>query len=228
MLVYFKIFKSTSNVETKDEDKIKVVQQPSWNDPPNSPKFQLMTTQEYDFSQLKKFAQSTIMSTLITVFLHYKWGIVPPLLSQAILGLSSLYSNPLVKLYLLDEVLVRPWEQEGESPFLQKMLQQYMDPPEESDTTKKITQGDEVEEVEEVEDQIEDQIEEQNEEVEKSEEGVEKSEEVGEEEEGDETIPSKKNNKTTKEDLNQNGEVTRNTNTSHVRKRKGKKRHQKQ
>jgi len=229
VLIYFKIFNSTSTVETKDEDKIKVAQQPGWNDPPNTPKFQLMTSQEYDFHQLKKFVQSTLMSTLITVFIHYKWGIVPPLLSQAVLGFSSLYSNPLVKIYFLDEILVRPYEQEGESTFLQKMLQQYMDPPEEeSDTTKKITQGEEVEESEEGEDQVEDQVEE----VEKSEEaegdekneGVEKNEKVGEEEEGDETIASKKINKIRREDLNQNGEVTRNSNTSLVRKRKGKKR----
>jgi len=57
---------------------------------------------------------------------------------------------------------------------------------------------------------------------------MKKNEKVGEEEEGDETITSKKINKIRREDLNQNGEVTRNTNTSHVRKRKGKKRHQKQ
>jgi len=170
VLIYFKIFNSTSNVETKDEDKIKVTQQPSWNDAPNTPKFQMMTSQEYDFYQLKKFVQSSLMSTLITVFIHYKWGIVPPLLSQAVLGLSTLYSNPLVKIYFLDEILVRPYEQEGESSFLQKMLQQYMDPPEaESDTTKKLTQGEESE-------QAEDQVEE-----------VEKSEEEGEEKnDGDE------------------------------------------
>jgi len=135
LLLYFKISNSPSNVELKDEDKIKVQQQPGWNDPQNSEKFQLMTPQEYDFHQLKKFLQSTIMSTLFTGFIHYKWGIVPPLLSQAVMGLSGLYSNPLVKIYFLSESLVRPWEQESESNFMQKMLQQYMDPPEEETET---------------------------------------------------------------------------------------------
>jgi len=148
------------------------------------------------------------MSTLFTGFIHYKWGIVPPLLSQAVMGLSGLYSNPLVKIYFLSESLVRPWEQESESNFMQKMLQQYMDPPEEeteTETTKKITQGEQVEENEE-----------------KRDEGDE------EEEEGNENTPTEKTHKIRSQDLKQNGDITRNPNTSHAQKRsKGKKQHHK-
>lgn len=57
------------------------------------------------------------MSCVISGFLHFKFGIVPPLFIQSVMNPYQTYQNPLVKLHLLGdrspELVNRPWKQEA-------------------------------------------------------------------------------------------------------------------
>eukprot|EP01101_Sappina_pedata_P002102 TRINITY_DN12378_c1_g1_i1.p2 TRINITY_DN12378_c1_g1~~TRINITY_DN12378_c1_g1_i1.p2 ORF type:complete len:233 (-),score=100.11 TRINITY_DN12378_c1_g1_i1:60-671(-) len=83
----------------------------SWGAQPTEE--ETITVQEHDRRELKKFVNQILMGSLITVFIHYKWEVLPPLLMQAVMGLSNLLSNPLIKTYIMGNEVPRPWKEES-------------------------------------------------------------------------------------------------------------------
>jgi len=87
-------------------------------DPSQPPK--RMTVMDYDLSALRKYLQSHATSTAITCFIHWKFGIVPPLFLQCVMNPFQASQQPLVKLYLFGdtspELNTRPWA-EPKSPL---------------------------------------------------------------------------------------------------------------
>jgi len=87
-------------------------------DPSQPPKRQ--TVMEYDMAALRKYLQSHATSTAITCFIHWKFGIVPPLFLQCVMNPFQASQQPLVKLYLFGdtspELNTRPWV-EPKSPL---------------------------------------------------------------------------------------------------------------
>jgi len=87
-------------------------------DPSQPPK--RMTVMEYDMAALRKYLQSHATSTAITCFIHWKFGIVPPLFLQCVMNPFQASQQPLVKLYLFGdtspELNTRPWA-EPKSPL---------------------------------------------------------------------------------------------------------------
>jgi hypothetical protein len=78
------------------------------------------TVMEYDMAALRKYLQSHATSTAITCFIHWKFGIVPPLFLQCVMNPFQASQQPLVKLYLFGdtspELATRPWA-EPKSPL---------------------------------------------------------------------------------------------------------------
>jgi len=80
---------------------------------PNSQSTRI-TVMKHDLDQLKKFLSSHTMGTVITCFIHFKFGIIPPLFIQCVMNPFQASQNPLVKLYLLGyttpDLVNRPWK----------------------------------------------------------------------------------------------------------------------
>jgi len=161
LFIYLKLSKTSSSSETNDKKKKNNSPQPKVTIPATSSWFspstpeEEMTIEEYDFFEWKKFLNQTLMSTLITVGIHYKWEIVPPLLMQAVMGISSLMGNPLVKIHILGKTIPRPWKEESLLSSFQDVVNQ-PDPTANEEiaanpSQKQITTG--VEEEEEVEEE---------------------------------------------------------------------------
>jgi len=108
LFFYLKISSLPFNI---NEEKFDVVE-------PTTGEIMKMNSQEYDLYQLKQLRNQTLTSFAIILFLHLKWGFIQPLFMQSLLGLSSLLSNPLVRVYIFGELLKRPWtDPETENPF---------------------------------------------------------------------------------------------------------------
>jgi len=135
LYIYVQISKSTKETkETKEtndkkkknnttpQPKVLIPASSSWFSP-STPEEE-MTIEEYDFFEWKKFLNQTFMSTLITVGIHYQWEIAPPLLMQAVMGISSLLGNPLVKIHLLGKTIPRPWKEESLLSSFQDVVNQ--------------------------------------------------------------------------------------------------------
>jgi hypothetical protein len=92
-----------------------------------------MTVQEYDSEQVKSQLKQLLIGTLITGFIHFKWGYVQPLILQAVMGPMNLYGAPLIMVHLLGKPAVgkyqRPFKADSSSdPFgLMKSLQPQAD-----------------------------------------------------------------------------------------------------
>ncbi|TMW58530.1 hypothetical protein Poli38472_010089 [Pythium oligandrum] len=73
-----------------------------------------VTISEHDMRMCRKEIQRYAIGSVITVFIHYKWGFFPPLLIQAVTQPFNLYQTALVKVALLGErswgELRRPWQ----------------------------------------------------------------------------------------------------------------------
>lgn len=73
-----------------------------------------ITISEHDLRECKLQFQRIFFGALVTVFLHYKWGFVPPLLIQSIVHPITLYNSPIARVYLRGQRawgdLKRPWE----------------------------------------------------------------------------------------------------------------------
>ena len=76
------------------------------------------TVQDHDLEKVKEAFTQTLMSLGIMALLHLKFGFVRPLLLQSILGIKTLASTPLFRIYVLGQPavgdLARPWKK---SPF---------------------------------------------------------------------------------------------------------------
>jgi hypothetical protein len=112
VMMYFKI------KEKKDQTKITFkAPSPGFGAPEGEER--TITVEEYDQEALQKFAKGVVMGACIVGFIHYKWGMMPPLFLQSLMGPMNLYNNPLFKLHILGksgEGLERPFK-EPESPF---------------------------------------------------------------------------------------------------------------
>lgn len=73
-----------------------------------------ITIAEHDTIECQNQVYRQFFGALMTLFLHYKWGFIPPLLFQSILNPATLYSTPLCRIYLRKErawgSLKRPWK----------------------------------------------------------------------------------------------------------------------
>jgi hypothetical protein len=65
------------------------------------PKVVETTNKDYDLSQLKQLVTQTVMGVAIIAFMHFKYGYLRPLLLQSVLGFRTLYSTPLIQVWVL-------------------------------------------------------------------------------------------------------------------------------
>jgi hypothetical protein len=84
---------------------------------PDSGKPTRMTVSEYDRMELFALIRKTVITMCIISIIHFKFGIVPPLIVSSVLALFSLYSSPLIKIYLFGSDITRPWKKESQNPF---------------------------------------------------------------------------------------------------------------
>lgn len=63
-----------------------------------------MTTADYDLDQWKKGVTATIFPTCFILVLHFYFGFLPPLIFSPVNGFYDMFSQPLVRVYLLKEV----------------------------------------------------------------------------------------------------------------------------
>jgi len=103
--LYFKI----SPIPEGGPKTVKNAPKASFFETPDPTNIQYMSVKEYDLSQLKALLSSTAMTIGITAFIHIKFGLVPPLLMQGILAISTLYGNPMFQAYVLGKDLPRPF-----------------------------------------------------------------------------------------------------------------------
>jgi len=110
-LIYFKI----KNVNDKRIVEIPALKANGLPDP-SKPK-EKITVEDYDIGQLKKYLQGIGTSTLISIFIHFQLGIVPPLFIQTFTNPFHFWnSNVLFKIYILGEdtnKYPRPVPEEG-------------------------------------------------------------------------------------------------------------------
>jgi len=83
--------------------------------PVHLPSGEVTTVEAYDLAQLRKFVQSFLFGAGISTFIHYKFGVAPPLFVQSVTGPFQTFQNPLVRLYLMGdrspELVHRPWKE---------------------------------------------------------------------------------------------------------------------
>jgi len=97
-LIYFKI-KSSNDKRIIEIPALKANGLPD----PSKPK-EKITVLEYDIGQLKKYLQGIGTSTLISLFIHFQFGIAPPLFIQSFTNPFHFWnSNVLFKIYILGE-----------------------------------------------------------------------------------------------------------------------------
>jgi len=121
LFLYLKISRFSDEPKT-----VKVPPTVAWGQTPDPTEFTMMSVKEYDLSQVKKLFSSTMLMTAISTLIHLKWAIIPPLLMQAVMAPLTLYSNPLVQIYLFGDNPPRPFTDDtSDSPFagLSKLFQ---------------------------------------------------------------------------------------------------------
>ncbi|KAJ2501302.1 phosphate transporter (Pho88) [Coemansia sp. RSA 1972] len=87
---------------------------------PGSQQGRVVTTvAKYDLGEVAKLQKSTLFTTAIVLFMHFKFGYIQPLILQSLLPLLNLYKNQLFQIHLLGkpatDSLKRPWV--AENPF---------------------------------------------------------------------------------------------------------------
>ncbi len=75
---------------------------------------------EYDMEQLKSMVQTGAISYAITLFLHIKWGYIPPLILQALLSVKKATEQPLFLIYVAGQSEAK---KELQRPFKQVSLE---------------------------------------------------------------------------------------------------------
>ena len=72
------------------------------------------TVTDYDQKQVRNTALQTFMAIGIISLMHVKFGYLRPLLLQSIMGLRTIYTSHLFKVYILGKPatgdLARPWK----------------------------------------------------------------------------------------------------------------------
>jgi hypothetical protein len=95
---------------------------------PRGTQSQTMTIKEYDLSQLKQLLNQTLIGTMITIFINYKWKVMQPLFIQSVLAPKNMMTNPLFRIYIMGEKAIgklsRPFKTENPLMDLLKQVQQ--------------------------------------------------------------------------------------------------------
>jgi len=90
-----------------------------------------ISVEQHDTQALRKYFNSVVMGAMISSFIHYKWGIVPPLFLQSVMQPFQLWQLPLFRLHVLGDsnpaLNRRPWKEEGNS--LMSLFQGSQQPP---------------------------------------------------------------------------------------------------
>lgn len=69
-----------------------------------------MTQFEYDSEQFWSFVKGNAFQLVFLLFLHYKWSLAIPLISQPLLGLTKVVSSELFLAYIVGQDIKRPFE----------------------------------------------------------------------------------------------------------------------
>jgi len=87
--------------KSKDDRKIRVPPPPAFGqEPVPESQWEVKTVSQYDMGKLQQYVQELVLHTLLVGFIHYKWGIVPPLLMQTLMNPMRFYRNPLAQVYI--------------------------------------------------------------------------------------------------------------------------------
>jgi len=94
---------------TPNETQIDVpVQQAGWP-APQTTETEKLTIQEYDMKEWNKFLSEFVLPFFIISFIAYKWEVVIPLVTQAIMTPIRAFQNNLFKIYIMKEDIDRPF-----------------------------------------------------------------------------------------------------------------------
>jgi len=128
VIIYFKISSSSTNKDSTDE-KILVKRTPELLSGESSETKPIsMTRTEYDMEEWQKFVKQTLITTAMIVGIHYYFEVIPPLLMQSIMGVSTLIGMPLVNAYIFNRPISRPFqEEESLMTLFNKLTQQQPD-----------------------------------------------------------------------------------------------------
>lgn len=133
-LIYMRIKASNDNSTIKMKKQLgmleaaKQASAPKEDSEPESD-LEEVSVKDYDSGELWKMAKSNLIGMGITTFIHLKWGFVPPLVIQFAMTPMTLWSSPLVQLYLFKKPasgpLARPFKPESADLFgLQKKMEE--------------------------------------------------------------------------------------------------------
>mmetsp|Transcript_9168 Transcript_9168/g.16281 ORF Transcript_9168/g.16281 Transcript_9168/m.16281 type:complete len:192 (-) Transcript_9168:47-622(-) len=103
-----------------NQTKITVPVAPKFGEvPPEKPEEEVITIEDYDLSQLQALLKKTLIGVAVCGFMHWKWGLNPPLFMQAVLNPFQMMGHQLTKIYFFHQEakgqLARPWKEE--TPF---------------------------------------------------------------------------------------------------------------
>jgi len=103
-----------------------------------------MSISAYDKLHVKKFLKSQVMSTAITLGIHYKFNFVQPLYIQFVMSMIALYDWNLFQIYILnrtgthDKALKRPFESAQKAPgFMESMNKKLQEANDQADKKQK-------------------------------------------------------------------------------------------
>jgi len=96
-----------------------------------------MEVREYDTIKLKAAVKTSLTSLVISSFIHYQWGFVPPLIIQSVLNIATIMETEIFQIYILNQnekankALIRPFKPASSNPFeyfqkMKKEMQQQM------------------------------------------------------------------------------------------------------
>ncbi|KXN70770.1 hypothetical protein CONCODRAFT_78686 [Conidiobolus coronatus NRRL 28638] len=100
-LIYYGILYNVyQKIQSKnDETELTYVENPPMFSE-NSPVTIISTYTEYDTDELYKFIKTSFMSLAMVTFLHLRMGYIQPLFIQSLMPFKSLYSHPLIQIYV--------------------------------------------------------------------------------------------------------------------------------
>lgn len=92
---------------TKDQRKVKVPKGGAWGAEEQEEE---ITYNEYDSREYSKLVKSTLFQLVISLFSHWKWGILHPLIIQTIGVAKSLFMRPIILAHMRGKEMQRPFE----------------------------------------------------------------------------------------------------------------------
>lgn len=76
----------------------------------NEDEYDEITYNEYDRNELKNLSIKLSIQLLISMFCHYKWGIIQPFIIQSIVPMKSFFIKPLFMAHIRGIEVLRPFD----------------------------------------------------------------------------------------------------------------------